>query len=380
MVDSNIAAATLHIDLDALVENWRLIGQRAAPAVASAVVKADAYGLGAVPVARALADAGCRHFFVAHLCETLPLEQVLPPDARLYVLNGLMPGAEAVCAATRAIPVLNSTDQIERWAAQARVSGRRLPALLQVDTGMSRMGLSPRELDRLVAAPRRLDGVELLYVISHLACADDPESPANTAQAMRFEQVSRHFPDLPRALDNSAGALGPRPGHFDLVRPGIALYGGAPHNDAPNPMRRVVGLEARIVQLRTIPAGTGVGYGLTFTAQRESVIATIGVGYADGWPWQLGNRGAAFIGGRRVPIVGRVSMDSITIDVTDIPEQQLYPGAPVELLGSHQSVDDVARDAGTISYEILTRLGDRYARVYHGASAACPNGSDATCV
>ncbi|MGC4251501.1 MAG: alanine racemase [Sphingobium sp.] len=363
------AYATLRIDLDALIANWRTVGDAVSPATAGAVVKADAYGLGAVPVTQALAEAGCRHFFVAHLGEAQAIREagILPPGAALYILNGLMPGAERACAAMDAVPVLNCLEQIEGWAALAKAMGRKLRAVLQVDTGMSRLGLSPDEVQTLIARPHLLEGVETILFMSHLACADDPAAPANDGQLATFERMSALFPGLPRSLDNSGGAMLRRPTHFDIVRPGIALYGGAPHGDAANPMRPVVTLETRILQSRTIRPGAGVGYGLRYVAERPARIATIPVGYADGWPRHLSGKGCAFIAGHRAPIAGRVSMDSITLDVTDVPEEHLYPGAPVELLGPHQGIEDVARDAGTISYEILTRLGHRYARHYHMA-------------
>jgi alanine racemase len=354
------AGAVLRIDLDALVDNYCLIQRRAAPAAVAGVVKANGYGLGAAPVAQALMQAGCRHFFVAHLSEAVTLKPVLRADMALFVLNGLQPGAEAECAILGAIPVLNALDQIDRWSATARSLGRTLPAALQVDSGMSRLGLPPEELETLVADRQRLKGIAVQLVMSHLACADDPHGDFNRHQLARFEAFARQFPGVPRSLDNSGGAFLER-GHFDLVRAGIALYGGAPQN-TPNPMQPVVSLEARIAQLRTVPAETAVGYGLTHRCDRPARIATIPVGYADGWPRHLSNKGSAFIGGIRVPIVGRVSMDSITLDVTAVPDGLLYPGAPVELLGPHQSIDDVATDAGTISYEILTQLGSRYQR------------------
>lgn len=362
---NDFAGAVLRIDLEALADNYRTIRQKAAPAQVAGVVKADGYGLGAIPVAETLMDAGCRHVFVAHLGEAIALKPALRPGVGLFVLNGLQPGAESACAEAGAIPVLNSLDQIDRWAALAKALNRPLPAALQVDSGMARLGLPPEEVEILAAQRSRLDGVDLKLVMSHLACADDPANPFNRRQVENFEALARHFPDIPRSLDNSGGAFQAR-GHFDLVRAGIALYGGAPQN-GPNPMRPVVSLEARITQIRRVSAGAGVGYGLTHHCDRPSHIATIPVGYADGWPRYLSNRGGAYIGGIRVPIVGRVSMDSITLDVTDVPEALLYPGAPVELLGSHQGIDDVAADAGTISYEILTQLGRRYAREYQPA-------------
>lgn len=356
------AGAILTIDFEALAANYRLLCRQVAPAQVAGVVKADGYGLGAAHVARTLLDQGCRHLFVALLGEARTLKPELPQDVPLYVLNGLMPGAEAECAAIGAIPVLNSLDQIARWAALAASRNEVLPGVLQVDTGMSRMGLPADEIAALLADPSLLAGIEVRLVMSHLACADEPADPANAEQVRRFEAICAGFPGVPRSLDNSGGAFLGR-GHLDLVRAGIAMYGGAP-NDGPNPMHAVVALDARIAQLRTIPVGTRVGYGLTHQVLRESRIATIPVGYADGWPRCLGNRGSAFVAGMRVPVVGRVSMDSITLDVTDVPAEHLYPGAPVELIGPHQTLDAVAADAGTISYEILTQLGHRYERVH----------------
>lgn len=367
MQDQDHAGAVLRIDLAALVENYRIIQRHAAPAAVAGVVKADGYGLGARLVADALVSAGCRHLFVAHLGEAMALRSHLPRNIALYVLNGLQPGAEADCAAAGITPVLNSLDQVERWGALARASDRLLPAALQVDSGMARLGLPPEEVDALVAAPQMLQGVMLRLIMSHLACADDPFSRFDGVQRSRFEAMARHFPGVPRSLDNSGGGLLDR-GHYDLVRAGVALYGGAPQI-GDNPMRPVVSLNARIIQLRTAPAGSGIGYGLTHCCAGASRIATIPVGYADGWPRHLSNRGAAFIGGHRAAIVGRVSMDSITLDVTGVPDALCYPGAPVELIGPHQTVDDVAADAGTISYEILTQLGHRYHREVSGVDA-----------
>jgi len=366
MPSIDTAAAVLRIDLDALVENYRMIQRQVAPAAVAGVVKANGYGLGAGIVACSLQEAGCRHFFVAHLGEAMTLRTMLDNGAALFILNGLQPGMESDCAAIGAIPVLNSLDQIARWSEMARTLNRRLPAALQADSGMSRLGLPPEELAILRAEPERLAGIDLRLLMSHLACADDPDAPSNNKQRQSFETFSKDFPDVPRSLDNSGGSfLHAR--HFDMVRAGIALYGGAPQGDGPI-MRPVVSLNAGIIQLRTVPAGAAVGYGLTHVCERATRIATIAVGYADGWPRHLSNRGSAYIGGHRASIVGRVSMDSITLDVTDIPDALLYPGAPAELLGTHQTVDQVAADAGTIAYEILTRLGHRYHRTILGAA------------
>jgi alanine racemase len=363
-----ITGAILNIDLEALASNYRLIRDQVAPTPVAAVIKANAYGIGALPAAHTLIAQGCRDFFVAHLSEAVDLEAILHPGIALYVLNGLPPGGENRCASVGAIPVLNSLDQVARWAATAKALARPLPAALQVDSGMSRLGLPPEEVAALLADPTLLNGIEVKLLMSHLACSDDPGDDFNQQQTANFEALARHFPTVPRSLDNSGGSFLQRP-HFDLVRAGIALYGGAP-TAGVNMMHAVVTLTSHITQTRLVPAGTGVGYGLTHRTKRAARIATIPVGYADGWPRHLSNRGAAYIGGQRVPIIGRVSMDSITLDVTDIPEALLHPGAPVELIGPHQSIDDVATDAGTISYEILTQLGPRYHRIYHSERPA----------
>lgn len=365
-----MAGGRLTIDLAALAANHALLARRVAPAACAAVVKADAYGLGALRVAPALAAAGCRDFFVAHLAEALSLQPHLPSDARLYVLNGLQPGSERPCAEAGIVPVLNSLEQARRWCEAGRALGRPITAILQLDSGMSRLGFPPSEAEALATDESFRADVKLAYVMSHLACADHPGDNANAAQRARFEALAALFPSVPRSLANSGGAFLPADFHCDLVRPGVALYGAAPNDAGPNPMRPVVQLEARVIQVRTIPAGTGVGYGLTFKADREARIATIAVGYADGWLRSLGNRGAAYFNGVRLPIAGRVSMDSITLDVTALPEGALGLGDWVELIGPNQTLDQVAADAGTISYEILTSLGPRYHRIYRGAATS----------
>lgn len=359
------AGGRLTIDLAALKANYHSLAAQVAPARAAAVVKANAYGLGADRVAPALAQAGCRDFFVAMLGEALSLRRHLPNDAKVYVLNGLPPGAEGACAAAAVIPVLNSVDQAERWLAEARRLGRRLAAVVQVDSGMSRLGLSRDELDGLLALAGFFDDVEVVLVMSHLACADTPSASANQEQLARFEALAdRIGPGLPRSMANSGGCFISGDFHGDVARPGLALYGAAPIEGAASPVRPVVRLEARVIQLRTIPAGAGVGYGLTYVAPEERRIATVSVGYADGWPRRLGGRAAVYFQGVRLPIIGRVSMDSMSLDVSALPEGVLSEGDFVELIGPQQSLEAVAAAADTIAYEILTGLGDRFARTY----------------
>ncbi len=360
------AGGHLTIDLAAVVANWRLLSSRLLSGVAAAVVKADAYGLGAARVAPSLEAAGCEDFFVAHLSEALELKRHLQNGSRLYVLNGLQPGAEVPCAEAGVIPVLNSLEQAQRWRKMATLFDRTLPAALQVDTGMNRLGLSPPEVDQLVADPDFFRDTPLALLMSHLACSDEPGAAANAHQLRTFNAVAARLPKARRSLANSGGVFLEEAFHGDLARPGVALYGAAANGARPNPMQPVIRLDARVVQVRDIEAGQGVGYGLTFARSEAGRIATIAVGYADGWPRQLSNVGAAYYQGLRLPIAGRVSMDSITLDVSVLAAMglNLRLGDEVELLGPNQTLEDVARDAGTIPYEILTSLGHRYSRTY----------------
>lgn len=358
------AGGILTIDLAALRANYQLIANAISPTRAAAVVKADAYGLGADKVAPQFYAAGCRDFFVAHLGEALSLQPHIGQDAIIYVLNGLQPHTETLCADNNIVPVLNSLEQVRNWAALGKVQNRNLPALLQLDTGMSRLGLSESELKDLLADLTLLDGIDVKFIISHLASADNMQNPQNHAQLERMQAALKVLPHYAVAFSNSAGSFLEHGYHYDLARPGIALYGGAPQENTPNPMQPVVSLQARVIQCRTVPVDTLVGYGGSYSTKAETRIATIAVGYADGWPRHLSNKGAAYYGDVQLPIIGRVSMDSITLDVSALPEGTLKLGSLVELIGLHQTLEQVAQDAGTISYEILTSLGHRYHRHY----------------
>lgn len=364
------AGAILTIDLDAVRANYRLLRERgrtkAAQAACAAVLKADAYGLGMNKVAQALVREGCRSFFVAHLDEGIRLRQLVPEDCSIHVMHGAMPGAARDCLLHDLVPVLNDPGQVAEWRALARELGRDLPAALQVDTGMSRMGMAPLDLDRLRQDPDWLRGIDLRLVMSHLACADEPAHPLNERQRQRFEEVRALFPGVPASLANSSGVFLGGAWHFDLLRPGCALYGINPQPGHANPLAQAVSLAARVVQLRTVAAGDIVGYGARYVAPGERRIATIAIGYADGWLRALTGHSQAFVDGVAVPFAGTVSMDSITLDVTGIPEQRIAPGRTVDLLCPQQTVDDVAGQAGTIGYEVLTRLGARFHRRYVG--------------
>ncbi|NML28286.1 alanine racemase [Zoogloea dura] len=361
------AGAFLEVDLGAIQANWRLLRSRLEGAECAAVVKADAYGLGARQVAEALYRVGCRRFFVAHLGEGMALRLVLPSDAQIHVLHGVPAGCEADCLAHGLVPVLNSVAQLRAWQQLAGRQGRALPAILQVDTGMARLGLAADELAALVGAPGGLEGIVPRHLMSHLVAAEDPAEGINRLQLERFRQARSLLPGVKASLANSSGIfLGPEY-HFDLARPGAALYGVAPVVGQANPMRAVIRLRARVIQTRRVPVGAGVGYGHAWQAQRPSRIATLAVGYADGYLRSLGNRGEVGFEGRRLPVIGKVSMDTLTVDVTDVPEGHLEEGGLVDVADPLGDVDAIASRAGTIGYEVLTSLGRRYARSYVGA-------------
>ena len=365
--DPAASRATLTIDLDAIADNYRQLAERVVPAACSAVIKADAYGLGAVAVGPRLHDAGVRLFFVAHLTEAITLRRHVP-EAEIAVFNGPMSGEAADYRAHRLTAVLNHPGQIEMWRSAA--SGGPGPAFIHIDTGMNRLGLGPAECRRLIDDPSALTGIPVRGWLSHLACADDPDHPLNGRQRTAFRDALRGLPPAPASLANSSGVfLGPDY-HFDIARPGCGLYGVNPRPHRPNPMRQVVRLTAPILQVRSVDSPATVGYGATHKVAPDQKIATIPIGYADGYMRFLSNRGRMRVAGRTVPVVGRVSMDLVTIDVTGCPDADLGPGAEVEVLGPDMTVDDVAADAGTIGYEILTALGQRYHRRYSARGAA----------
>ncbi len=365
------AAAILDIDLDAIAANWRLLAARAAPAQCAAVVKANAYGLGAAPVSRALAAAGCRVFFVATLDEGIVLRAALGGAPEIAILNGPMPGTAAEFAEHALIPVLNEPGQIAEWREFVPfpsppfrgVLRSRGAAILHVDTGMARLGLTAREFAALMENPPPL---RWRAMMSHLACADEPDHSLNERQRGRLAGARVQLPGVPASLAASSGIfLGPAY-HFDLVRPGAALYGVNPQPGRPNPLHPVVRLSAKILQTRQIDRGELVGYGAAHVMQAPGRVATVGVGYADGWLRSLSQRGCGFLAGTRVPLLGRVSMDLLTFDVSAVDPALARPGAPIDMIGPNYGIDAAAADAGTIGYELLTALGSRYHRIYRG--------------
>lgn len=358
----NPHGALLTIDAAAIACNWRLLASKIAPAECAAVVKANAYGLGIETVVPILAHAGCQSFFVSHLLEGYRVRKAAPTSI-IYVLNGMPPGSEPLYRINRLRPVLGTVSEISRWK---KAGGG--PSALHVDTGMNRLGLS---LDEAKALSMHDDwesiGIEVL--MSHLVSSEEPGNDLNGTQITRFDRVKDWFGDRikRRSLANSSAHFLPGPPAYELTRPGYAIYGGNPTRDQPNPMKPVIRLEAQILQIRHIAPGESVGYNAQWTARRPSRIATISLGYGDGWLRSMSGAdgkpgGAAVLNGRRCPFVGRISMDLITVDVTDCLIADVTEGQRVTLIGDGISVDDVAAMAGTNGYEILTSLGERYQR------------------
>ncbi len=397
------ADTTLNINLSAIADNYQKLCAKFKGGEVAAVVKADAYGLGVSKVLPSLKKAGCTKFFVANLDEALAvlssLPRVrgrvgvgaeslcaspppnLPPQAvggtkgllpqavggsrggECFVFHGIRKGQEKIFRENKLIPCLNSKEQFEIWSKYAKKIGVRLPAVLHIDTGMNRLGVSYGEFAEF-AENADFTMLDIKYVMSHLASADEKDSSKNPEQLERMRKVQAVFPKVPVSFVNSYGVFLGKEYHFDLARPGMALYGANPTPDCKNPMKNVVGLNAKILQIRSLQKFESVGYGATIRMKKGSRIATIPVGYADGYLRSLSNKGFCYFEKHKIPLVGRVSMDLIMLDVTNIPENKIKVGDEIEIIGNNVSVDDVANCAGTISYEVLTSLGQRYKRVY----------------
>jgi alanine racemase len=369
------ATGVIVTDLDALRRNYIKLQDMAAPAECAAVVKANGYGAGALRAGRALAEAGCGTLFVATLDEGQALRAELPkPD--IYVLDGLIPGSAALFAEANLRPVLSDMDEIAEWAAHCRTAGRKLPAALHVDTGMNRLGLKADGQRRLLAGPGVLENFELSLVMSHLACGDTPDHPKNDDQRAQFQAFIDMLPPTRASLANSAGVFLGEPWHFDLVRPGVALFGGNPFSDRANPMEPVVSLYGRVMQIGEARAGETVGYGAAFRLTRNTRYATVAIGYADGYFRTLGSSddralgAVAHAGEHPAPILGRVSMDLTVFDITGLPANSVQRGGFLELIGKNFTVDDAGACAGSMAYEILTSLSRRCHRIYLGGAPA----------
>lgn len=369
----------LTIDTGSIATNWQTLRERVGSAVVcAATVKSDAYGCGLAPTVRALASAGCSTFFVALPQEGATVRREVP-GATIYVLNGLLPGAAAHYAEAMLRPVLGSLAEVEEWAVFCSSRKVALEAALHVDTGMNRLGVTFEEARRIAADPAMLATFRLSLVMSHLACGATPKDPFNREQLARFKSLDGLFQGVPRSMANSAGVFLGADYHLDLVRPGIALYGGEILESDPLRLRPAVKLEARILQVRHVPAGAGVGYGRAQVTNRPTRLAILSTGYGDGYHRRAGSSdirpGAmAWLSGHAVPLFGRISMDLIAVDVTDVPHDLARRGAYVQLYGPDIDMTQVASAAETIDYELLTGLGRRFLRVYGPLSDAAVQG------
>ena len=375
LADAAPAGATgvITVDLATIANNWQALARRVPPARCGAVVKADAYGLGAARVIPALVKAGCSTFFIATPDEAR-LARSLAPKADIFALDGLAGDGGETFVALGVMPVLSTLDDVARWSVLATSRHANLPAAMHIDTGLNRLGLPARDVRRIAAEPGLLmPGIDVRLIMSHLASADNPADRKNRDQLLAFETLTALFPGVPRSLAASDGLMLGSQYHFDLVRPGYALYGGQASQSNPAPVLPAVSVSARVLAVHDVPPGETVGYSATWRATRPSRIATIAAGYADGIPRSASAPdgrpgGHVVIAGTLAPIVGRVSMDLITVDVTELPADAVRVGDFADLIGRGLSIEDAGYSAGTIGYEILTRLGPRFARVYIGDS------------
>ncbi|UFX48457.1 alanine racemase [Bradyrhizobium sp. 41S5] len=375
------ATGILTVDLDAIIANWRKLEKTAVPAECAAVVKANAYGCGAEQVSRALARAGCKTFFVATVEEAAVVRAAVP-QATVYALGGFFQQTGDAYARIDCKPVIGDLNELAEWDVFCRRSGWSGGAAIHIDTGMNRLGLTVSEAQGIIPRINAGDhGITL--VMSHLVSAELLNNPANARQLASFREIASLFTGVPASLANSSGVFLGAQFQFEMVRPGCALYGVNPTPEADNPMQQVVDLKARIVQIRNIDRGETVGYGGTWTARRPTRLAIVSAGYADGYfraaSANDGTRGAeVVVAGKRCPIAGRVSMDLIAVDVTDLDKSAVRRGHMVTLIGEGITVDELAHHFGTIGYEVLTSLGRRFVRIYKGGDAVAASSDAAT--
>ena len=352
----------LVIDLAAIRENYRIIQDKVgANCLVAPSVKADAYGLGAEKVVPALYDAGARNFFVATLDEGAKL-RALKSDINIYILNGYWPDVHDLYEQHALTPVLNSLSEVRAYAQKGGA------AILHFDTGMNRLGMPADEAAQLFNDMSVLSGIDIKCVMSHLISAEESQNPSNAEQRAKFKEITAYFPDVPHSLCNSGGVFLSQDYHLDIVRPGIALYGGKPTDGQDeNPMNQPVSLSVPVLQIHAVKEGEAAGYNATHRFHKNGRVAVMSIGYADGVFRKISNVGAFYFQGQKMPICGRVSMDLIICDISNISEEnQPKAGDVIEVIGTHQTIDDLAHDSGTISYEILTALGHRFKRSYKG--------------
>lgn len=360
------AGTTLSIDLNAIIQNYNYLSQKTESASCGAVVKANAYGLGMIPVAKALQKTKCRNFFVAYLDEGIALRSALGKGYKIYVLNGLYPHDAKPFIDHHLIPVLNDLEQVKIWVQTCKETNTNHPAAIQFDTGMSRFGLNLNDL-KVIYQESLLPFIPVL-ILSHLACADEPSHPDNLIQLKKFKSFTRYFPSVHASLSASSGIFLGKAWHFDMLRPGAALYGINPTPENNNPMHSVVTLRSKILQFQSVSKGTSIGYGATFTSDKPLRLAIIAIGYGDGFFRIFSNK----IHVKHpdypeipLPVIGRISMDCLCIDISSLPDHKISIQDEIEIIGPNCSIETIAKAADTISYEILTSLGNRYHRIYY---------------
>lgn len=364
----------LTIDLGVLAENYHALANKAGGAECAAAIKGDAYGHGLEPVSKALWAAGCRTFCVAHLSEAKRIRDQLGSEPKIYILNGLLPGLAPQMAALDATPVLSSLDEIAEWKAYCLSDAGKAAdckTAFMIDTGFNRLGLSQADLETIAHDEDILQGMKISWVMSHFACADTPGHPLNADQMRRFDQARQLFPEAAFSLANSGAFLGNDASRFDMVRIGLSLYGGAALTGGPNPLRPVARLDVPVLQCRNVKAGETIGYGATYKVDKPTRVALLSVGYADGFMRALSGHnnepgGLVYFAGQAAPVIGRVSMDIISVDVSHLPRDLADRGSWAEVIGPHQSASTLAKAADTIDYEVFTSFGSRYERIYLG--------------
>ena len=360
-----ISNSFLEINIDSIIHNYQLINNKVGNTECAAVLKADAYGMGASVVAKALDKVGCSTFFVATIDEGIELRACFSKNEnQIAVLSGLLEGSEDIFYSNKLTPVLNDTEQIKKWAIYNKQKKISAPSILHIDTGMNRLGLTISEFYDIIKKPTELKELHVGWIMSHLACGDQPRDIMNEKQLSVFLIAKKEFPNVKASLANSAGVFLGQPYHLDMVRPGIALYGSGSGSIPSKPLKQVIKLYSRILQIRTLSTGASVGYGASYRVSEATRVATVGLGYADGYLRSLSNCSWVFFNGLRLPVIGRISMDYITIDITQIASEKIKTGDFIEIIGDKFTLDDLATVANTVPHELLTRLGTRHHRIY----------------
>ena len=360
-----ISNSFLEINIDSIIHNYQFINNQVGNTECAAVLKADAYGMGASVIAKALDKAGCSTFFVATIDEGIELRACFSNNKnKIAVLSGLLKESEDIFYNNKLTPVLNDIEQIKKWDLYNRRKKRPAPSIIQIDTGMNRLGLTISEFHDTFDKQTELEELRVGWIMSHLACGDQPRDIMNEKQLSVFLNAKKKFPNVKASLANSAGVFLGQSYHLDMVRPGIALYGSGSGSIPSNNLKQVIKLYSRILQIRTLSSGASVGYGASFRVSEATRVATVGLGYADGYLRSLSNCSWVFFNGVKLPVIGRISMDYITIDITKIASEKIKTGDFIEVIDDKFTLDDLATVANTVPHELLTRLGTRHHRIY----------------